>query len=199
VRVITSNKKLLEHSSCRSMACMLNASGAKPCNLANAISGATMAGRFLDALLKDFESIGPGNTICHAFPRGDEYPNRRYHPKIFDYPLSRSSCPRETQLVVKLLDGLLSQIATNMTLPLIDFDLDIGDSILDWGSKVASRCDLFTPWMERSLASIAAERTFHVHQDSFFWVSADRLYNTIDLWVMGTIKYIINGRMVVSG
>jgi hypothetical protein len=32
-----------------------------------------------------------------------------------------------------------------------------------------------------------------------FWVSADRLYNTIDSWVMGTIKYIVNGRMVVSG
>jgi hypothetical protein len=31
------------------------------------------------------------------------------------------------------------------------------------------------------------------------WVSADRLYNTVDSWVIGTIKYIVNGRMVVSG
>jgi hypothetical protein len=110
VRVILLNKILLEHTSCRSMACMLNAGGAKLWNLANAISAATLAGRFSDALLKDLESICPGNTICHVFPRGDEYTNHQHHPKIFGYPLSRSSCPRETELVVKLLDGLFLQI-----------------------------------------------------------------------------------------
>jgi hypothetical protein len=110
VRVITSNRNLLEHASCRSMACTLNAGGAKLCNLANTISGATMAGRFSDALLKDLESIDPGNTICYVFPQGDEYPNRQHHPKILGYPLSRASCPRETQLIVKLLDGLLSEL-----------------------------------------------------------------------------------------
>jgi hypothetical protein len=119
---------------------MLNAGGAKLLNLANAISGATLAGRFSDTLLKDLESMGPGNTICHVFPRGDEYPNPQHHPKLFGYPLSRSSCPRETQLVVKLLDGLLSQLANRESLFFIGIRFQLGDSTQEWLSKVCVSC-----------------------------------------------------------
>jgi hypothetical protein len=140
VRVIMSNRNLLQHASHRSVACMLNAGGARLCNLANTISGATVAGRFSDGLLKDLESIGPANTICHVFPREDDYPNHQHHPHIFGYPLSRSSCPRETQLVVKLLDDLLSQVAIRGRLHLITFDRYTGDPTQDWASKVGVLC-----------------------------------------------------------
>jgi hypothetical protein len=139
VRVILSNRNLLEHAPCRSVACMLNAGGAKLCNLANIISGATMAGRFSDALLKDLESIGPGNTICHVFPQGDEYPNRQHHPKLFGYPLSRASCPRETQHVVELLDSLLSELVKRSLLYPYMF---IGDSTQERASKVCVSCSV---------------------------------------------------------
>jgi hypothetical protein len=118
------------------MASMLNAGGAKLWNVANTISGATLAGRFSEALLKDLESIGPGNTVCHVFPRGDEYPNHWHHPRFFGYPLSRSSCPRETQLIVKLCDGLLSRMATNGTLPFIEFKYYVYDLTKNRASNV---------------------------------------------------------------
>jgi hypothetical protein len=122
---------------------MLNAGGATLCNLANTTSGAMMAGRFSDALLKDLESVDPRNTTCYVFPQEDEFPNRPHRPKIFDYPLSRSSCPRETQHVqhvVKLLDGLLPELAKRYLLyPYMAYS-DKGDSTPEWVSKVCVSC-----------------------------------------------------------
>jgi hypothetical protein len=137
-----SNRDPLEHASCRSVACVLNAGGAKLGNLANSISGATMAGRFSDGLLKDLESIDSGNTICHVFAREDEYPNRQHHPKIFGYPLSRFSCPRETQHVVKLLDGLLSELVDRQWLCSGVIYSDLGGSTQEWVSKVCISCSV---------------------------------------------------------
>jgi hypothetical protein len=142
VRVIVSNRSLLEHVSCRSVACVMNAGGAKLCNLANTISGAMMAGRFSDTLLKDLESIDPGNTICHVLPQGDEYPNRQHHPKIFGYPLSRASCPREIQHVGKLLDGLLSELIKRSWLHGGVVSSNIGDPTQEWVSKVCVLCSV---------------------------------------------------------
>jgi hypothetical protein len=119
------------------MAGMLNASGAKLWNLANTISGATLAGWFSDALLNDLQTIGPGNSICHVLPREDENPNHQHHPTIIGYPFSRSACPRETQLVVKLLDGLLSKMATYGTLHFIEFDYYVYNSTQPWASNVS--------------------------------------------------------------
>lgn len=60
-------------------------------------------------LLEESDSIRDGNSICHTFPQLDEYPNFQHHPKIFGFPLSKHSCPRETELVVRLAKGLLLQ------------------------------------------------------------------------------------------
>jgi hypothetical protein len=142
VRVIISNRNLLEHASCRSMACMLNAGGAKLCNFANMISGATMAGRFSGAWLKDLESIDPENTICYVLPQGDEYPTHRHRLKILGYPLSRSSCPRETQLVVKLLNGLLSELVKRRMLYGEMIRSDRSDPKRELVSKVCISCSV---------------------------------------------------------
>lgn len=60
-------------------------------------------------LLDESDSIRSGNSICHVFPQLDEYPNFQHHPKIFGFPLSKHSCPRETELVVTLAKGFLLQ------------------------------------------------------------------------------------------
>jgi hypothetical protein len=139
VCVIVSNRNLLENESCRSTACILNVGGTKLCNFANTISGATIAGRFSDALLKDLESISQGNTICHLLPQGDEYPNCWHHLKIFGYPLSCSSCPRETQHVVKLLDSLLSELVKRGWLYGTAMH---SDGRQEWVSKVCVSCSV---------------------------------------------------------
>jgi len=94
----------------------LNASGAELWNSADGISGATLANQFLDVLGEESDSINSPRSICYTSTLHNEYPTL---PKCFGFPLSQHSCPRETQLVVSLLKGLLAQISGGIYFPIL--------------------------------------------------------------------------------
>ena len=94
----------------------LNANGMALWNSAGGISGATLANQFLEVLSEESNSINSPNAICYASSLHNEYPTL---PKCFGFPLSHYSCPRETQLVVSLLKGLLLQISGGMYFPIL--------------------------------------------------------------------------------
>ena len=98
------------------MAGSLNANGVTLWNSADSISGATVANDFLEMLSEESNSIDSQNSICYASSLHNECPTL---PKCFGFPLSHYSCPKETQLVVNLLKGLLSQISGGMYFPVL--------------------------------------------------------------------------------
>ena len=99
------------------MAGMLNVNGAKLWHSANAISSAELASQFLEVLWEESNPINPNGSICYALSLQNEHPNL---PKCFGFPLSQYSCPRETQLVVNLLKGLLQHITGGMHLSTLE-------------------------------------------------------------------------------
>lgn len=124
----------------RSVAGALNAGGTKLWNSASYISNAMLAGRFLEMLLEESDSIRSGNSICHIFAQ-DDFRNIQHHPKIFGFPLSKYSCPRESELVVSLAKGLLSQ--TVGSFGSLGEEIDARDSALQ--AKVCVLCSTILP------------------------------------------------------
>jgi hypothetical protein len=116
VRAIVYTMHLLEQVFHRCVAGVLNASGAELWKSVAGVSGATLAIRFQDVLGEESNSINSPNSKCYTSTLHNEYPAL---PKCFGFPLSQYSCPRETQLVVGLLKGLLSQISGGIYFPIL--------------------------------------------------------------------------------
>jgi hypothetical protein len=106
----------LKQASHRSVSGALNANGIKLWHSADGISGATLANRFLEVLWEESSLVNPQNSICYTSSLQNEYPAL---PKCFGFPLSQYSCPRETRLVIGLLNGLLLRISGGTFLPFL--------------------------------------------------------------------------------
>jgi hypothetical protein len=71
------------------------------------------AGQFMEVLLDEVGSIKLKESIYCVLHKEDEYPNIQHHHKIRGFPFSHYSCPRESQLVMSLINALLSGLDVN--------------------------------------------------------------------------------------
>jgi hypothetical protein len=95
----------------RSVACILNTSGARLWQSANAISSSAVAGQFMEEFQGEVDSMKPVKAIqCLLYEL-----NIPHRHQIRGFSLSQYSCPEGTQLVTSLLKALLSKSDEQVT------------------------------------------------------------------------------------
>jgi hypothetical protein len=87
----------------------LNAGGVKLWQSANVLSSSTLSGPFTEAFLEEADSIRPERVGYCALHELDDPPTIQDPPEILGFRFSPCFCPRRTQLVVTLLEALLSK------------------------------------------------------------------------------------------
>ena len=86
----------------RSIATVLNTLGARLLHATNNISSSMLASHFMEGIQNEAGSTKPEKAIYCVLHQQDEFPHFQHHHKLFGFPFSQHTCPRETQLVVSL-------------------------------------------------------------------------------------------------
>jgi hypothetical protein len=63
----------------------------------------------MEVFLEESDLIRLERVVYCALHEQDEHPTIQRPPEIFGFPISQCACPRRTQLVVTLLETLLSK------------------------------------------------------------------------------------------
>jgi len=90
----------------RSIATALNTLGARLLHATNTISSSTLAGQFMEVFQNEAGSMKPEKAIYCVLHQQDEFPHLQHHHKLFGFPFSQHTCPRETQLAVSPFKAL---------------------------------------------------------------------------------------------
>jgi hypothetical protein len=106
----------------RSVAGVLNATGARLRHSICALSSAKLAGQFMEVLQDEASSMNPEKATHCVLHQQDELGNFQHHEKLFGFPFSQDSCPGEVQLVVSLFKALLSRTRPSILDLHRDFD-----------------------------------------------------------------------------
>ena len=109
------------------MASTLNAGGAMLWHSANGLSSSTLAGQFMEVFQDEADLMKPEKAIHCVLHEQDEFLKVQHHHKILGFRFSQYSCPRETELVVSLLQALLSEF--NRTAPYVSLWLPVSNKV----------------------------------------------------------------------
>jgi len=96
---------------------VLNALGARLLHATNTISSSTLASQFMEVFRNEAGSMKPEKAIYCVLHQQDEFPHFQHHHKLFGFPFSQHTCPRETQLVVSLFKASLLRPYSNVLQP----------------------------------------------------------------------------------